>query len=90
MESLVGLKAIDIVQKLGESGSFQIGSYGKPICTVIPVVSDCYQLVKLFYNIGSKLDCNDYTVVRKPHNQSELAKIYRELEKELQNEGEII
>lgn len=90
MESLVGLKAIDIVQKLGESGSFQIGSYGKPICTVIPVIENCSQLVKLFYGIGSRLDCNDYTVVRKPHNQSELAKIYRELEKELQNEGEIV
>lgn len=90
MESLVGLKAIDVVKLLGEQGSFQIGSYGKPICTVVPVITDCYQLVKLFYNIGSQLDCNDYTVVRKPKNQGDLAKIYRELEKELQNEGESV
>lgn len=90
MESLVGLKAIDITRILGERGSFQIGSYNTAICTVIPIISNCHELVKLFYNIGSKLDCNDYTVVVKPKNQSDLAKIYRELEKELQNEGETV
>ena len=90
MESLIGLRAVDIMKILGEKGSFQIGSYNKPICTVIPIVDNCLELVKLFYNLGNQLECNDYTVVKKPKNQSELAKIYRELEKELKDEGETI
>ena len=86
MESLTGLKAVDIARLLGENGSFQIGSYNKPICTVVPVINDCYDLIDLFYNISKRLNCSDYAIVRKPNNQSELAKVYRELEKELKDD----
>lgn len=48
MESLVGLRAVDITKKLGEDGYFIIGSYNKPIAMVIPVVTTRDELVKLY------------------------------------------
>ena len=48
MESLVGLKAVDVVKKLAECGYFTLSSYGKPIGMVIPHVESREDLIKLF------------------------------------------
>ena len=86
MVSLVGLKAVDIASKLGREGSFEISSYNIPICTVIPVLGSCYDLVDIFYQLTKRLNCTDYTVIKKPRSREELIKLYRELEGELKNE----
>ena len=48
MESLVGLRAVDITEKLGRFGYFTIGSYNKPIAMVVPVVKTRQELIELF------------------------------------------
>lgn len=86
--SLVGLKAVDIVKSLSEyGGSFEIGSYGKPICTVIPFVSNKDDLVDSFFMLSRKLNCNNYIIVEKPKNRSELVTMFKELERELKDEN---
>lgn len=56
MESLVNLRAIDVVAKLAKDGYFEIGSYGKPIACVIPVVETREELVKLFRTLEQVLN----------------------------------
>lgn len=56
MKSLVGLRAVDITRKLGESGYFTIGSYGKPIAMVIPVINNRDELIKLFRLLEKEVD----------------------------------
>ena len=83
MENLNNLTAVKISQLLGKQGFFEIGHYNEPVCMVIPVIENCYDIVNLIHRLKSKLNCEDYLVIRKPRNQSELAKVYRELEKGL-------
>ncbi len=79
MQSLTGLKAIDIVELLSKNGYFQIGSYNKPICTVLPVGYDdlMESIIKLY---------PDHIIMKRPKDQSELTRIYRALERSIQNE----
>jgi len=89
MENLNNLTAVRISQLLGKQGFFEIGHYNEPICTVIPVIRDCVDVVSLIYKLKETVNCDDYIIVRKPKTQGELAKVYRELEREL-NEGKVL
>lgn len=85
MESLVGLRALDVVRLLASQGSFEIGNYGKPICTVVNWVNDIQSLNDAVSTLCNRLNA-DYILVKKPHSQGELARLYKELERVL-NEG---
>lgn len=56
MESLVGLRAIDVTKLLAEKGYFEIKSYNQAIALVVPVIEDKSQLVKLYRLLEKMLD----------------------------------
>lgn len=86
MLSLVGLRAVDIAQAVTESAYTEIGSYNKPIAGIIPVIKDEYDLADWFFDMCKQLNIAEYTIIRRPKNKSELAKLFRELEKEIKDE----
>lgn len=89
MENLNNLTAVKISQLLGKQGFFEIGHYNEPICTVVPVIENRYDIVSLVHKLQARFECDDYIIVRKPKSQGELAKVYRELEKGL-NEDKVL
>lgn len=89
MENLNGLTAVRVSTLLARNGYFEIGHYNEPICTVVPVITNCFDVVNLVYRLQEKVNCDEYMVIRRPKTQGDLAKVYRDLEREL-NEDKIL
>ena len=78
-KSLVNLKATEIMRTLGAHKVFQISHYGKPLCTVVPIINSVEDL----YNVVTTITQGKWLLIPKPVDRRELTKLCRELEKEV-------
>lgn len=56
MQSLVGLKAMDVQRELLQGGYFELGNYNKAIALVIPAIKTREELVNIFRKLEKYLN----------------------------------